>query len=419
MTQAVVGTPIPIASTSIASTRASARVAFLDHIRYLMVLLVVAYHSVASYSTVAPHWPDHDTPFLAADIIRELFDVFMMPVLFFVAGYFALRSLEKKGVGAFLRDKVARLLVPWTLAVLVFMPLLFYSKGEPTVSPFSRYWLSYLGGFETQLSIVLPEANQAVYWFVSLLFTIFVLFAFAHAAWRRLWTRRTLASVGVTSRNSVPMVLALFGVFTSLAYFGSLLLAPDTAWLTLGPFLQFEPTRLVLFVAYFALGVYAQSHGWFARGKSLGRLGLWGPVTVLLAVTYLVVGQPLFADPTGTAAMPVGLLLTFAFVRSFLLLAVLVTLLIAGARYWAHSNGLDRQLSETSYNIYLTHFWFIVVIQGELMAWTSGSPEAKFAIVFLAALALSFAISRWVIGRFPRAFCVALLALFVLCLALL
>ena len=83
-------------STSIASTR----VAFLDNLRYLMVVLVVVHHSVAAYAIVAPHWIVHDTNTFAADIIRELFDVFMMPVLFFVAGYFALPlSGEERSVG--------------------------------------------------------------------------------------------------------------------------------------------------------------------------------------------------------------------------------------------------------------------------------------------------------------------------------
>ena len=75
-------------------TGASTRIAFLDHIRTLMVLLVVVYHSVAAYSTVAPHWWTHDTTSLVSDIIREWFDVFTMPVLFFVAGYFALSSIK-------------------------------------------------------------------------------------------------------------------------------------------------------------------------------------------------------------------------------------------------------------------------------------------------------------------------------------
>jgi fucose 4-O-acetylase-like acetyltransferase len=31
-----------------------------------------------------------------ADIIRELFDVFMMPVVFFISGYFALPSIGRR-----------------------------------------------------------------------------------------------------------------------------------------------------------------------------------------------------------------------------------------------------------------------------------------------------------------------------------
>ena len=42
-------------------TGTSTRIAFLDHIRTLMVLLVIVYHAVAAYSTVAPHWLIHDT----------------------------------------------------------------------------------------------------------------------------------------------------------------------------------------------------------------------------------------------------------------------------------------------------------------------------------------------------------------------
>jgi uncharacterized membrane protein YcfT len=65
------------------------RLPFLDNLRYLMILCVIVYHSVGAYASVAPHWVVHDTTFGAADIIRELFDVFMMPLLFFIAGFFA------------------------------------------------------------------------------------------------------------------------------------------------------------------------------------------------------------------------------------------------------------------------------------------------------------------------------------------
>jgi len=51
------------------------------------------------------------------------------------------------------------------------------------------------------------------------------------------------------------------------------------------------------------------------------------------------------------------------------------------------------------------------------LQWTGGLVLVKFAVVFLLALVLSFAISRWVIMRYHRGFEVGLLLLFVFCLA--
>jgi hypothetical protein len=138
----------------------------------------------------------------------------------------------------------------------------------------------------------------------------------------------------------------------------------------------------------------------------------------MLAVAYLVVGQPVFANTAGTANLSVGLLLVFAFLRSFLLLSLLVVLASVGARYWNRASGLDRQLSATSYDIYLTHYWFAVAIQAVLLTWAGGPVLTKVAIVSAGALALSFAISRWVLACHSRAFALAILALFVLCLAI-
>ena len=407
-------------STRITSTPVTlTRVAFLDNIRYLMVLLVLVYHSVAAYATVAPHWLIHDTSLFAADIIRELLDVFMMPVLFFVAGYFTVPSLEKKGVWEFLKDKFKRLLIPWALAVLIVLPLALYDQPVKPVRPFWNYWLHYFSSiFEARLKF--PQYGphyQNVYWFISLLFAFFAVFALLHAV-TRWWHRVTVPRVRkVTYGNSVLIPLVLFGVLTSAGYFISLLLLPDNSWLMIGVFLEFQAPRLVLFVGYFAFGVYAQSHGWFSDGKPPGSLALWGAISAALTLAYLVFVQTVLASPAGTLLLPAGLLLAFAFIRSFLLLSLLVVFVSFGVRYWNHTSGIDRQLAATSYDIYLTHIWFLVAIQQALLAWKGGPVLAKCAIVLLAALALSYAFSRWVIGRFPRVFVVAILALFVFCLA--
>jgi len=412
-------TPTRAAVPRVASApSALTRVVFLDNVRYLMVLLVVVYHSVAAYSAVAPHWYTHDTSFFAADIVRELFDVFLMPVMFFVAGYFALPSLEKKGVWEFLKDKAKRLLIPWALAVLIVTPLAVYDQPNKPITPFWNYWLHYVGNLEIRLNF--PQYGpqyQNVYWFISLLFAFFIVFALVYTVTRGGRSRAGLA-VGRKVTNDQPVfgTLMLFGVLTSVGYFVSLLLCPDATWFRLGLLLEFQAPRLVLFAGYLAFGVYAQSHKWFTDGKPLGSIALWGTASVALTAAYLAFVQPLVANPAGTLGLPVGLLLAFAFVRSFMLLSLLVVFVSFGVRYWNRSNGLDRQLAATSYNIYLTHVWFVVILQEALTTWAGGPTLAKFAIVLLAALALSYAISRWVIGRFPRAFVMIILALFAFCL---
>jgi peptidoglycan/LPS O-acetylase OafA/YrhL len=198
-----IDTSMQAASPSISSTR----VVYLDNLRYLMVVLVVIYHAVAAYALVAPHWVIHDTHTLAADIIRELFDVFMMPVLFFVAGYFALVSLEKKGTWEFLRDKVKRLLVPWALAVFIVAPLALYDQPIKPVQPFRNYWWWYLGQYAVRLrpsEAPVGATTQMIYRFISLLFAFFLVLALVNPLLRK-WRGADVRPVdGDLRRSQLP-----------------------------------------------------------------------------------------------------------------------------------------------------------------------------------------------------------------------
>jgi glucans biosynthesis protein C len=408
-------------ATSNAPRYPATRIVFLDHLRVLMIILVVLHHAVAAYANVAPHWIVRDGSSHVADCVRELLDLFMMPVLFFAAGYFAWPSLSKRGLPKFLGEKAQQLLIPWILAVLVLIPLGLYGQANHGVKPFWRYWLWYSGSFETRLRFTqmpVGPTTQAVYWFISLLFVFFVLFTLIATLVRRWarardWFTRQTADTGST----VASALILFGGLTFVAYFISILLFPDSSWFTLSALLEFQVTRLSVYAGYFALGLYAQWRGWLTTGKPLGSPVLWGAASAALVIAYLLVGQPFFADTAGNAHPSVGLLLSFAFVRSFALLAVFVLIISTSALYWNRSHAVEQQLGETSYNIYLTHYWAVVGMQSALLAWAGGPTLVKMATVFVVALGLSFAFSKWVLGRWPRAFALALLGLFIFCLA--
>jgi glucan biosynthesis protein C len=50
----------------------------------------------------------------------------MMTVLFFIAGYFALPSLEKRGGKRFVIGKLKRLGLPWLVVIVLLLPVLDY-----------------------------------------------------------------------------------------------------------------------------------------------------------------------------------------------------------------------------------------------------------------------------------------------------
>src|SRR6201987_3988978 len=113
----------------------------LDNLRAFVILLVLSFHSVLAYLNFLPASPfPFDSPpylwraFPIVDTARwfgfDLFwawqDVFLMSLFFFLSGLFVWASLEGKGGGIFLRDRVLRIGVPFTLVVVLLMPLANY-----------------------------------------------------------------------------------------------------------------------------------------------------------------------------------------------------------------------------------------------------------------------------------------------------
>jgi fucose 4-O-acetylase-like acetyltransferase len=102
------------------------RILFFDNIRYLMVLLVVVLHIACGYSNYTTWWAVNDDNSAFCDFILRLLGVFLMPTLFFIAGYFALQSLHRKGTWLFIKSKMIRLGIPWLIGVVLLGPVRTY-----------------------------------------------------------------------------------------------------------------------------------------------------------------------------------------------------------------------------------------------------------------------------------------------------
>ena len=122
-------------ATSIAAgaTAASSqnRLAFVDNLRWVMIVLVVSMHAAVTYSHVGSWYfmedpePDIGTKALFATY-QSFLQAFFMGLLFLIAGYFVPPAFDRKGLGKFLRDRAVRLGIPTLLFMLLIHPLIVY-----------------------------------------------------------------------------------------------------------------------------------------------------------------------------------------------------------------------------------------------------------------------------------------------------
>jgi len=396
------------------------RLLFFDNVRSLAVLLVVLFHAGISYSHVVPWWYVVDSsrsPLF--DVSTAILAIFMMPVLFFVAGYFALPSLQAKGPADFLKNKFKRLGIPWLLGVFFLVPIMPYVRhytrsidnGEVALG-YWRFWVASMrssGWFRyAPVNLLENRFYPGYFWFISLLLCFFVVLCLLYEA-RKRWLGGSvhLAKAEAASSRSILVRLLLFGCISSVGFLAVGWLSSFESWVIMANVLMFQPASLVLYVCYFSLGVYAFSRRWFANGHGLGRLTTWGPVCFLLLIGYLIVVYKALAGLTRKLAI------AFAFSHSFLCLAFVVVLISLARRYWNRPSTIGQRLASNSYNIYLVHLPIVVAFQLLLAGWR-GPALVKFAIAALGSVLSSYGISTYVIRKSRLLTVIGLVVLFAL-----
>jgi surface polysaccharide O-acyltransferase-like enzyme len=127
--------------------QAKPRLAFIDNLRWVMIVLVVSMHAAVTYSHLGS-WYFMEDPkpgplvllFFAA--YQSFLQAFFMGLLFLIAGYFVPAAFDRKGPGHFLRDRAVRLGIPSLVYMVAIQPVIvlfrdkFNSQGK-----FAR-WLS-------------------------------------------------------------------------------------------------------------------------------------------------------------------------------------------------------------------------------------------------------------------------------------
>lgn len=366
----------------------------LGYLRAFTIVLVVAHHAVLAYHPYAPapaqslitqpRWwqafPVIDAQrWSGFSIFVSFNDTFFMSLMFLLSGLFVWQSLQRKGSGTFLRNRVRRLGIPFVAAAAIIAPIAYYptylQTGSSTgISGFWQQWLA-LGNW--------PSGPAWFVWVLLAFDCVAALLFLAAPRWGEVFGR---ACSGASRRPF--LFFALLVAISAATYLPMELIFNSLSWTAFGPF-TFQTSRILHYLVYFivgvAIGAYGIDRGLLApTGNLTKRWFLWAPRALLafgFAMICLVVGltHPAvhFLRPLGDIAFALS-----CAASSFAFLSIFVRFMNAPNKIWT-------SLSDNSYGIYLVHYAFVSWLQYALLR-AHIAAFAKGSIVFLGALLLSW-----------------------------
>jgi fucose 4-O-acetylase-like acetyltransferase len=313
------------------------RINWMDNLRTIIILLVVLYHVGGVYEA-AGLWGwfwivDDPATITWVGILGIVFDIFMMPTLFFISGYLADASMKNKTGWEFLTGKFKRLMVPWVIAVFTLIPLykviFLYSRNLP-----QEHWTTYF-------HITNPNSQNWL-WFLPVLFVFNVLYL--------LLSKANLRIPNISLKSAVLGTLLIGFVYS----FSIGIILGFRSW-TLTPLIDFENERLLVYFMMFLLGSLSFRQNIFEQkpqSKTLYTIVssiAWIPVTVhILARLY-----PIFY-PEGFAVTPLYRLIWWLSFDLSLLCLVYV-MVESFRRYFDRTGRIWSELNRSSYGVYIIH----------------------------------------------------------------
>lgn len=345
------------------------RLYYLDNLRVAVIILVIAHHVGQAYGPTGGWWPIQEAT--RAPILGPFFTVnrsFFMSLFFMVSGYFTVMSYRSKGARAFLKDRALRLGIPTLAFGLLMIPMrlfVFAAEGErPSMLPIDVGHL----------------------WFLEHL----LIFSAGYVLWQ---TIRGKQAEPKSNQGNPPGYLTILVFALVLAVVTGIVRIwyPIDKWIYLLGFIRVAFADVPRDLSFFIIGVLAYDRGWFQKFPTRDGY-IWLSVGVTLAGFWYAyqmgLGELL---PVSGIAMDIirliwEMLLCFGFC---------IGLTVLFREKLDFQGQFGKALARSQYAAYIFHVLFVLLVQF-LVINLAIPPVAKFTLVTLAAVPLTFLFSNWV-----------------------
>jgi surface polysaccharide O-acyltransferase-like enzyme len=383
--------------TSNQAKTAATRLVALDRARTLITLLVLVHHSAVNYT----HFGSGDKMrWLGFDLVVLFNDSFFMACMFLISGLFVHGSLSRRGASNFLQDRAWRLGIPFLVSIFVLMPMAYY----PT---FLRYHLpgttdfNFLHFWWRTLTVGPWPSGPA--WFLWVLLALDIIAAVLLALAPRMLKMFGLLIFSLRDRPWTAF--AVFLAASVVTYVPMRLFVGDMSWLEPDGFpLPIQTSRILLYAGYFltgvGIGVISLRAGILSEEGALARR--WRLWLAFASLFYGAILLMVYAHHNWIAdfdspppSWQTGYGLAFALFSA----AMTFTVLAVSLAFASSSMRLLDAMRPSAYGIFLVHYIFIIWLQYAVYDY-SWPAVVKFAVVFFATLALSWAVT-WLLRRIP------------------
>jgi glucan biosynthesis protein C len=352
-----------------------------------MIVLVLSMHACDTYSPFGnwyyqEHPPVSFATALTFGLYQSFLQAFFMGLLFFISGYFAAGSLERKGRSRFTRDRLVRLGIP----TLHYMLL---------IGPLTQYFLSHTwgqGGFAYQWRTHIADgeilSETGPMWFAAVL----LLFSICYAA---LGTNLP-AERRRTEPPSIRNLIVFMGVM-ALATYAVRIVCPQTTAV-----FNVHPGDVAQYALMFAAGTLVSRRRWLNElaNDALRTASPLLIASLVLLAALLYWGGAWQGDTSRYSGGPGPVSLGKSLWEAMVCVAMTMGLLAVYRRYFGAQNALGRRLSDNAFAVYLLHPPVIIALAMGIHAivWPA---LAKAALLTVIAAVASFLLSDFVVRRLP------------------
>ncbi len=377
-----------------------ARLIFLDNLKIFFVILVIFTHVMVTYSGRGSWYYDaiqnetliFDTiTIIALYMIAGIAAIFLpsiMGLFFLMGGYFSPRSLERKGVSAFWKERILRLGIPILLYVVLINPIFYYLLAVQGILPWSSSLTAgsfveyYLGNFQSLSGIVQFITAFSITWFLVVLLIFTAIYT--------IWTRIDSIKGRIPEELTIPKFIYLLLLAIGLGFLSFVVRIP----------FPIEEWQLGLPIGYmiqyfmmFSVGVVAVRYGWINQMRK-HHVKVWAAtifVVVMLYFTYFFVFVGVDADYRVFFGGLHTEALVFALVDNIICMGMIFVLIKVFYAKFNTGGNLQRKVADNSYLVYLIHP-FVVVPISLTLAPVFLSPLVKMVIVVTVSIVICYMI---------------------------